>query len=366
MSEVLQNSALVDLAIGASSEGWAVGQNEVILHLQGGRWYVEQAPPGGGFSGSNSYLNLVATAADSSTGSESTEGIEGAAEAWAYSNHNALLRRKGGRWETVANPSQATLSDLVVTQTSDAWAVGKIYGGVMSSKTQGASMYYGAGSGRWSVVDLPSENGSTEPSSETDSVTPSELAVSPSGATWALAGNVMLRADEGTSRWELLTLPPPVTEDRLSDLAFSADGTLWVLGDKAIWRYKPSGEDQREDQGEATPGILWERFAGENIESTLERWRGASLSVSQDGTQAWVLAFARTEPGTFAEQAFLLLDLRSGKLTQVSSPSDLLIHDVEWAAGGEAWAVGGSGQRGGQGIILHYKDGEWSVYEPTK
>jgi hypothetical protein len=371
--EVLQNSALVDLTIGANGEGWAVGQNEVILHLQGVSWSVEQAPPRGGFSGSNSYLNLVATSGYSTTGNvvtmeaEDTVGTEGAAEVWAYSNHNELLRRTGGRWETVLNPSQATLSDLVVTQHSEAWAVGKVYGGVMSSNVQGASMYYKAGSGSWSVVELPSEHGSTQPSSATDSVTPSELAVAPDGAVWALAGNVMLRATAGAERWELLALPTAVTEDRLADLAFSADGTLWVLGDKAIWRYQPSTQDQGENQREATPGGFpsWEPLAGENIESTLEQWHGASLSVSQDGSQAWVLAFARTPPGTPAKQAFLLLDTEAGKLTHVSSPTDLLIQDVEWARDDEAWAVGGQ-RGGGQGIILHYLDGEWSIYDPAK
>lgn len=358
LSEVLPNNALVALAIGKDGEGWAVGQGEVILHLQEGRWSV-QRPPVGSFGGSNRYLKLVATASYAST---TTTVTAGEARAWAYSNHNALLQLEGNEWAGVTNPSDAVLSDIAVTPDGDAWAVGVTYSGPMSSNQEGTSMRYQASTGQWSVVELPGPtNGGM------DSVVPHDLAMAPDGSVWAVAPYVLLRVGRGESKWEFLTLP---SESRPSDIAFSEDGTAWLLGDKTMWRYKP--REQSASQGSPGNGandgpttIQWEEFAGENIENMLRDWHGTSMAVSPSGKVALILASARTQPGSPQKQAFLLLDFEVGRMTQMSSPTDLLIHDVVWSTVDDAWAVGGSKQQGGgQGIILHYSGGEWSIYDP--
>jgi hypothetical protein len=139
-----------------------------------------------------------------------------------------------------------------------------------------------------------------------------------------------------------------------------------------MWRYRPREQSQSEgsqssDSNDGATTIPWEEFPGENIESVLEEWHGTSIAVSPSGKVALILAFARTQPGSPQRQTFLLLDLEAGRITEVSTPTNLLIHDVAWSTVNDAWAVGGSKQQGGgQGIILHYIHGEWGIYDPAE
>ncbi|MDQ2807984.1 MAG: hypothetical protein M3Z04_13905 [Chloroflexota bacterium] len=303
LTDVLAHTVLTDLIMPSRDEGWAVGA------------------PADGLGGDGTILHYQSgtwhVVASPPPGALFAVGAGRAGDVWA-AGERRILHYQGGQWTSVPNPSAATLRSLTVAPDGTVWGVGS--GASLSSST----------------VISGTQNG------------------------WSL-GSLLLGEAAG------ITIAP--------------DGTVWAVG-------RPAGSL-------GATGIAYKRSGGWNIApdvallmlrqlplrriqmvSNTEGWAagGGTILHYQDGKWETVaqlkadlygLALSPTgDTGWAVGSAGAIFQYKAGQWTEAPSPTDLGLSQVAWMSADEAWAVGGQGAYNAHGILLHYTQGAWSVYQP--
>ena len=210
------------------SEGWAVGNNNRILHYINGVWNVSPSPVFDSINsvvaiskdnalaagGTASYLHYDGTSWQKIVippnvypGGTNSIGLVSPTEAWFVgdsSDISGIAHVKDGQWSGTANPNGQSLNGVVMLSATEGWAVGN----------NGTILHFIKGA--WATVASPTLQ-------------------SLHGITWA-NGDGWAVGDGGTllhytnGAWQLGSVP---TTTVLNSVAFSANGQEgWIVGTK--------------------------------------------------------------------------------------------------------------------------------------
>jgi hypothetical protein len=275
------------ISMDSASDGWAVLHNwlasSVLLHYWGGAWSQvapDQTPPGNILSvqaisptsvwaivglnadfASISHFDGTRWTSQTITGVHSDVGFSNVTalhmqsdeEGWALADLNStsgqtvnhvLLHYANGAWnvESVFNRDPTlTFSALSIVSPADIWALG----GTLTADTSASvermlshPVLYHFHDGAWQAADLPIAPG--------DDVALGRVVMTTPGDGWLVGKDNATILNDGPAsitqqhtvllhfaggRWQrAAALPTGATNDGISDVAFMADGSAWVVG----------------------------------------------------------------------------------------------------------------------------------------
>jgi Protein kinase domain len=223
------NSYLSSVAATSSGNAWAVGYtysgaSSLILRWNGATWTRVPSPDPGTGPGMGSYLyGVAATPADSAwaVGYSDSSGVISA----------LIMRWNGTAWTTVPSPSptDSYLNAVAVTPDGTAWAVGYTGGNTNTNASIRALIMRWNGTA-WTTVPSPSPAGSFL----------SGVAVTPSGAAWAVgdtdsdtrtsvSARALIMRWNGTA-WTTVPSPVPGPGAELSRVTALSGSDAWAVG----------------------------------------------------------------------------------------------------------------------------------------
>jgi len=276
------------------SEGWAVGDNGVILRYKDGTWKKDE-------QASNLAGGVLI-------------GIwikEDGSEGWAVGDNGVILRYKDGTWEKDEQASALTkvflLGIWIKKDGSEGWAGGG--GGIMRYKD-----------GTWKKY---------EQASKVAGVGFIGIWIKKDGSEgWAGGGGGILRYKDGT--WKIYEQTSNLAGGVLIGIWIKEDGSEgWAVGNEVILRYK-DGTWKKDKQASALITTLITP-----IEGFIGIW------IKEDGSEGWAVGdkglVLRYKDGTWKK------DEQASKLAGENLYGIWIKED-----GSEGWAVGDS-------VILHYR-----------
>jgi len=187
VSNPIQNeaTALTDVYMLSSSDGWAVGTGGKILHWNGATWSVVSSPTG-------ETLNSVFMIS-------STDG-------WIVGHDGTILHWDGTTWNDVSIPPSFTLWDVFMLSNNNGWAVGAA--GIII-KWDGTS---------WSPITSP-----------TTSALYSVFMISPTDG-WAVGEGEIIHW--GGSSWS--PVDDPLTENVYRSVFMIDSNEGWAVGSQVV------------------------------------------------------------------------------------------------------------------------------------
>lgn len=305
-------------------EGWAVGEDGVILHYRRGKWQVVSSP-------TDTRLNSIAMLNEK--------------EGWAVGvgTHGGVLHYRDGQWELATNNFYEEFHDIEFVSEDEGWVVGgailhyqkgdwqevitldirkKLYdiSVVDANEAWAVGMngtIYHYKDGQWQEVDSP-----------TDKYLYSiDMVNSTEG--WAVGSQeTMLHYQNGS--WSIET-EGTLSTPHLHDVAGLEDGTSWAVGDRILY-YN---------------GKTWQPISSPVDDPDLNLMLFAVDMVSPE--EGWAVGReANTEEGK-------LLHYHQGQWQLVPSSTVRNLDDIDMVNEHEGWAVGWDTG------ILHYTNGEWKL-----
>lgn len=314
LSTLLPQYSLVDLVMLSKDEGWVVGtpnsllnEHGLVLHYTKGTWQAVANPAG-------LYVKGLAARQPG--------------DLWVIDDKQ-IMEYKAGQWATTPNPSSGGLDGVTIAPDGTVWVVG--WKSDMNSGPQ--STIIKGDHGTWAVVK-------TDNLGQLNRVT-----MTPGGTLWTVgAAPNQVRAPGIASNaggtWTVDTavvtanrmqIPSPLYD--LNGIQMLSDTDGWAVGNGGILHYIAG---------------TWSIVTKLPPTTTLY-----GISLSPKGDEGWAVGTDGT-----------IMRYKDGAWTDSPSPTDLGLRQVAWVSSDEAWAVGGEGHNSARGIILHYQNGAWAIYNP--
>jgi photosystem II stability/assembly factor-like uncharacterized protein len=350
---------LSDLAIVGEDEVWAVGSR--LVHYGAGQW--EEINLEGGFLEAISMVS--------------------AEEGWAVGAKGLIMRYQAGVWQSMASPTQKDLYSIDMVNAEEGWAVGKdstllhYHEGVWELVSQsekppsilsdidwvddegwavggnGTILHYQ--DGEWRPVESPIVDG--RKLNAVDMINVNE--------GWAVGWNGMI-LHYTQNVWQLVS--SPVTQD-LNDLDIVNNEEGWAVGSAGTmihyinneWRQIESPTDQvlvtvdmvSEQEGWAAG------HAGTVLHYQGSTWRQIEPSIDTvffkidmlNEAEGWMLG---VKEGGGVERTILYYD--NNKWQPFEHPQGYAISAIDMLSTNEGWFISQEG-------ILHYRAGEWQIFD---
>lgn len=411
-------AAVRGAALSNAYNGWAVGNNGLLLRYRNGQWsQVSRLPAyelnaialrdvdngwavgqssdgrGGLFRLREGHWSAVAPVTPSTLNSVALVGNNG----WAVGDGGVTLFYDGVEWLGLSSPTTRNLNAVALTSASTGWAVGDngtilrlngswsvaqsptnqhLYGLALASDGEGWAVGYGGvllrlNGGTWSVVSSPTNQ-------PLRAVTLFDI-----NRGWAVGDTgIILMLDGGA--WTVS--PNPRAGQPLYALATAATGEAWAFGYDSryshavllnaaaggadwAWHNRPYVEPWRVQElalapGSSTDGVAFALGFNGNYDSPdynrplLVRMSGGAWAGAIDlpgGGEISALALVDGANGWAVGAAGGIWRLAGGTWTrEAASPTARPLYALDLADASNGWAAGNGG------VILRLKDGTWS------
>jgi photosystem II stability/assembly factor-like uncharacterized protein len=309
------NEILVSISIPAANAGWIGGLDSALLQYDGNTW-----------TNRNREVKPEALTSDILLGVDVLPNGNVWAVGGDLDNDSIILKREGSSWQADTNPTTLTLLDIDMSSDSEGWAVGGNFnssGGVILKRT----------GGMWQV---DATNPTTRTLTGIDIVSNSEV--------WAVGGdfenrrggtNLATIVQYNGANW--LTDSVPADAGVLYDLDMFNASTGFAVGEQnTILRYQGAGS-----------------WVKETLNSGGGTYQLAAVQMVS-ATEAWAVGV--NESNTSLDSG-LILHYQNNTWQPVTVSNTLLegieLLDISMLSTSEGWAVGDNG------VTLYYQNGTW-------
>ena len=333
------NDVLSAIQMRSSAEGWAVGDTYtanaqpltggtyscLVLHYANGQWTPMVTP-------TNAKLGLTDAGLLSIAMISPDEG-------WAvgWGDHadsripsGVILHFHDGTWTKVSITPNAELYSVHMFSPTDGWVAGG--GGWQSVGEGGAttSILWHYDGSSWTRVPVPNVGGITtlDMLSTNDGwATGTNTILHYNGEQWSISAHLQgiagVSMDSATDGWAFGYVNFPYNHASSYNIVWHYNGSQWIAG--------------------SLPNAV-------NADAMI-------LALAMDSaSDGWAVGFGNGEK--YGNRSTLYLHYTNGQWTLVQGPGGDNLNGVFLLSAQDGWAVGNGG------VLMHYQNGTWSVYNP--